>query len=79
MVLLVAADMGLQVSAGCRSGVDAAVGTGKQAAPSDSIDTLSSECIEGLADMLAPYGLRVTEKEPVRKTPGLGQWCTDTS
>ena len=54
MVLLVAVDMGLRASSGCRGVADAAVGTGKQAAPSDSIDTLTPECIEGLADLLAP-------------------------
>lgn len=59
MVLLVAVDMGLQASSGCRGVVDAAVGTGKQAAPRDGIDTFTPKCIEGLADMLAPYGLRI--------------------
>lgn len=74
MVLLVAVDMGLWASSGCRSVVDAAVGTGKQAAPRDRVDTLTPKCIEGLADLLAPYGLRVAEKqEAVRKNTGLGQ------
>lgn len=62
MVLLVAVDMGLQASSGCRGVVDATVGTGKQAAPRDGVDTFTPKCIEGLADMLAPYGLRVGER-----------------
>lgn len=79
MVLLAAVDMGLRASSGCRGVADAAVGTGKQAAPSDSIDTLTPECIEGLADLLAPYGLRVGEKqEPVRRSTGLAQRYTGT-
>lgn len=77
MVLLVAVDMGLQASSGCRGVVDAAVGTGKQAAPSDSVDTLTPKCIKGFADLLAPYGLRVGEKqELVTKNTGLGQRYT---
>lgn len=79
MVLLVAVDMGPQASSGCRSGVGATVGTRKQAAPSDSVDTFTPKCIEGLADLLPPYGLRGTEKqEPVRKNTGLGQRYTGT-
>lgn len=79
MVLLVAVDMGLQASSGCRGVVDAAVGMGNQAASRDGIDTLTPKCIEGLADLLASYGLRVGEKkEPVRKSTGLGQRYTGT-
>lgn len=79
MVLPVAVDMGLQASSGSRGSVNATVGTGKQAAPSDSVDTLTPKCIEGLADLLAPCGLRATEKqEPVRKNTGLGQRYRDT-
>lgn len=63
MVLLVAVDMGLQASSGCRGVVDAAVGMGNQAASRDGIDTLTPKCIEGLADLLASYGLRVGEKK----------------
>lgn len=74
MVLLMAVDMGLQASFGCRGVVDAAVGTGKQAASRNGVDTLTPKCIEGLADLLAPYGLRVGDnQEPVRKSTGLGQ------
>lgn len=74
MVLLVAVDTSLRASSGCRSVTDAAVGTGKQAAPSNSVDTLTPKCIEGLADMLAPDGLRVAEKqEAVRMNMGPGQ------
>lgn len=79
MVLLVAVDMVLQASSGCRGVTDAAVGTGKQAASCDGVDTLTPKCIEGLADLLAPYGLRVGEKqEPVRKSTGLGEGYTGT-
>lgn len=68
VALLVAVGTGLQASSGCRRGVDATVGMGKQAAPSDSVDPLTSKCIEGLADLLPPCSLRATEKqEPVRK------------
>lgn len=41
MVLPVAVDMGLQARSGSRGSVNATVGTGKQAAPSDSVDTLT--------------------------------------
>lgn len=79
MVLLVAVDMGLQASSGSRGSVDATVGTGKQAAPSNSVDTLTPKCIEGLADLLAPCSLKATEKqESVRKNTGLGQRYRDT-
>lgn len=64
MVLLVAVDMGLQASSGCRGVVDAAVGMGNQAASRDGIDTLTPKCIEGLADLLASYGLN-----PITTTP----------
>lgn len=89
MVLLVAVDGGLRTSSGCRSVVDAAVDTGKQAAPCDSIDTLTPKCIEGLADLLAPYGLNsITPSPPApgeagaaqqflfRGTAGCGCCCT---
>lgn len=71
MVLLAAVDTGLQAISGCRGGVDAAVGTGKQAAPSNSVDTLTPECIEGLAHLLAPCGLsHKKNQEPVRRNTG---------
>lgn len=66
MVLLVAVVMGLQTSSGCRGVVDAAVATGKQAAPSNSVDTLTPKCIKGLADLLVPCGLRVGERQEQR-------------
>lgn len=78
MVLLVAVGVGLQASSGCRSGMDATVCTRKQAAPSNSVDSFTPKCIEGLADLLGPCGLRAIGKQPVRKDTGLAQRYTGT-